>query len=112
MKKLASVAIVLLMSVPVAALSDEPRNEAECVVALSDALKTECLKIYANAGEASTRDQCLNAIAQQVELVCGQFFGEGADFCATCTKSCTDNFERGSDSRKECLRMCLSNQAC
>ena len=112
MTNLASVVVSVLMFFPVAALSDEPRNEAECVVALSDALKTECLKIYANAGDASMRDQCLNAIAQQVELVCEQFFGEGADFCATCTKSCTDNFEPGSDSRRECLTMCLSNQAC
>ena len=109
---LAIVAVESLVLTPLDSDADDPRNESECLTALADALETECLRIYASADQASTRDQCLNAIIPQIKSVCEQFFGVGADFCATCNKSCTDNFASGSNSRKECLTMCLNHQGC
>ncbi len=112
MTNLAIVAVAILVLTPIDSDADDPRNESECLTALADALETECLRIYASADQASTRDQCLNAIIPQIKPVCEQFFGEGADFCATCNKSCTDSFASGSNSRKECLTMCLNHQGC
>ena len=112
MTRLAIVVVALLVLIPIDSDAEDPRNKSECLTALADALETECRRIYAGAEQASMREQCLNAIAQQLEPVCEKFFGEGADFCATCNKGCTDNFESGSGRRKECLRMCLNNPDC
>ncbi len=112
MMRLAVIAVALLVLMPADSDADDPRNKSECLTALADALQKECRRIYAGAEQASLREQCLNAVASQLEPVCEQFFGEGADFCATCNKGCTDNFEPGSERRKECLRMCLSSPGC
>ena len=112
MTKLAVVAVAILTLTPVDSGAGDPRNKSECLTALAGALETECRKIYAGAEQASMREQCLNAIAPQLEPVCEQFFGEGADFCATCNKGCTDSFPSGSDRRKECLTMCLNHPGC
>lgn len=112
MTKLASVAAVILVLTTADSNAGDPRNESECQTALSGALETECRRIYAGSDQASTRDQCLNAIVSQVERVCKQFFGEDADFCASCNKGCTDSFPAGSDPRRECLVMCLNHQSC
>jgi len=112
MKRLAIVAFALLVLTPVGSDAGDPRNKSECLTALAGALETECRRIYAGAEQTSMREQCLGAVAPQLEPVCEQFFGEEADFCATCNKACTDNFQPGSGDRKECLNMCLSNPGC
>ncbi len=112
MTRSAIVVVAILVLTPIDSDADDPRNESECLTALVDALEIECLRIYAGADQLPMRDQCLNAIVPQAKLVCEQFFGEGADFCANCNKSCTDNFASGSDTRKECLTMCLNHQGC
>jgi hypothetical protein len=112
MKKLAIAAIAILVLTPVDADARDPRDKPECLSALADALASECRRIYAGAEQESMREQCLNAIAPHLEPVCEQFFGNGADFCATCNKACTDNFSPGSERRKECLTMCLNQPGC
>ncbi len=112
MTKLAIVAVAILVLTPVDSEAVDPRNKSECLTALAGALDSECRRIYDGAEQTSTREQCLNAIAPQLEAVCEQFFGEGADFCATCNNSCTDSFPSGSDRRKECLSMCLNHPDC
>ncbi len=110
--RLVFVTVAILVLTPVGSDAGDPRNKPECLIALADALETECRRIYAGAEQTSMREQCLNAIAPQLEPVCEQFFGEEADFCATCNKGCTDNFQSGSDRRKECLTMCLNQPGC
>ncbi len=112
MTKLAIVAVAILVLTPVDSEAVDPRNKSECLTTLAGALESECRRIYDGAGQESTREQCLNAIAPQLESVCEKFFGEGADFCATCNKGCTDSFPSGSDRRKECLTMCLNHPGC
>jgi hypothetical protein len=112
MIKLAVVAMAILVLTPVDSDAGDPRDKSECLTALADALESECRRIYAGAEQESMREQCLNAIAPQLEPVCEQFFGNGADFCATCNKGCTDNFLPGSERRKECLTMCLNQPSC
>ena len=111
MMKLAIV-VVAMLSVPLSAYANDPRNKSECLTALAKSLKTECRRIYAEADQAQMQEQCLNAIATQLDPVCEQFFGPQADFCATCNKGCTDHFPSGSDHRKECLTMCLNHSGC
>ena len=112
MMKLAAVAVAILALTPVHSDAGDPRNKSECLTALAGALDSECRRIYAGAEQSTMREQCLNAIAPQLEPVCERFFGEGVDFCATCNKGCTDSFPSESDSRKECLTMCLNNPGC
>ena len=112
MGKLAIVAVALLALSPMGSTADDPRNKSECLTAMASALDTECRRIYSSADQTSAREQCLGAIASQLEPVCEQFFGEEADFCATCNKGCTDNFLQGSERRKECLSMCLNHSGC
>ena len=112
MTTLAIVAVAILVLTPVDSEAVDPRNESECLIALAGALESECRRIYEGAGQESTREQCLGAIAPQLESVCEKFFGEGADFCATCNNSCTDSFPSGSERRKECLSMCLNHPGC
>ena len=112
MMKLAVVVMAILALTPVDSDAGDPRNKAECLTALAGALESECRRIYAGAEQATMREQCLNAIAPQLEPVCERFFGGGVDFCATCNKGCTDSFPSESDSRKECLTMCLNNPGC
>lgn len=112
MRKLALAAIAILTFTPVDSDAGDPRNMSECMTSLAAAMESECPRLYAGAEQAPMREQCLSAIASQVESVCKQFFGEGVDFCATCTKGCTDSFPSESDRRKECLTMCLSHSDC
>ena len=109
---MALVAVAMLVLAPVDSYAGDPRNKSECLSALSGALESECRRIYAGTDQASMREQCLIAIAPQLEPVCEQFFGEGTDFCVTCNKGCTDSFPSGSERRKECLTMCLNHSSC
>jgi hypothetical protein len=110
--KILALAVALLILAPVDSQAGDPRNKSECLNQLAGALETECRRIYAGADQVAMREQCIDAIGSQLEPVCEQFFGEGADFCATCNEACTDNFPQGSDRRKECLTMCLSHSGC
>ena len=112
MRKLALVAVAILILTPVDSDAGDPRNKSECVTALAAAMQSECPSLYAGAEQAPMREQCLGLIGSQVESVCEQFFGKGVDFCATCNKGCTDNFPSESGRRKECLSMCLSHSDC
>ena len=103
---------LVLLSICFAADAQDPRNKDECLSALTDPLAAECSKRFAGTDQSDSRKQCIALVAPQVEMICEQFFGAGVDFCATCTRQCTDTIHVGSPERKECLAMCLNHQSC
>ena len=94
------------------AVAQNPTNKAECLQMMRGPLEAQCQKMFAKGGQTDQLASCFAAIDPQVSSVCGQFFGEGRDFCATCTSSCTKNFEPGNDERRQCLAMCLAQPGC
>lgn len=112
MMKITFLLVVLLVIGAMESHAADPRNESECISMTREPMKAECRRIFSGAEQAPMLESCLSAIDQQLEVVCKQFFGEGKDFCAVCTKSCTDNFQAGNSRRKECLAMCLDHPGC
>jgi hypothetical protein len=72
-------------------------------------VEARCRALFTESGQQAS---CLQQVAPQVKRTCDQFFGEGQDFCAICTASCTRHFPAGEPKRRECLSMCLSQQRC
>lgn len=87
----------------------DPTNMSECVSTIKPLIETQCRSMFTDEEQ---RSSCLQQVGAQVQQTCNQFFGEGRDFCATCTSSCTQNFPSGDPKRRECLSMCLSQPRC
>jgi hypothetical protein len=111
-RALRTLLIAAVVSLPVIAQAADPRNLEECVQMTRAPLEAQCRSIFAAAGQAVERAACLEQIGPQLQSVCEQFFGEGRDFCATCTASCTGTFDSGDGRRRECLAMCLQQPGC
>ena len=91
------------------AAAGDPTNKAQCLSSLRSAIESRCEQMFTDAEQKTA---CLQQVGSQVEQTCQQFFGEGTDFCAACTSSCTQNFDSTNKRRRECLDMCLKQRAC
>ena len=100
-------ALALALSATVQAR--DPTNMSECVSTIKPLIESQCKSMFT---DEQKRSSCLQQVGPHVQQTCNQFFGEGQDFCATCTSSCTQNFPSGDPKRRECLSMCLSQPRC
>jgi len=90
----------------------DPRNLTECVQMTRAPLEQRCDGLFGGPGQGEQHAACLGQVATHLRAVCEQFFGEGRDFCATCTSNCTEAFPAGEGKRGECLSMCLRQPGC
>ena len=97
------------LALTTSAAAGDPTNKAQCLSRLRSAIESRCEQMFS---EAEQKTACLQQVGSQVEQTCNQFFGEGTDFCASCTSSCTQNFDSATKRRKECLSMCLRQRGC
>ena len=114
MRRLSLVAVALFVGLPLAGAAQgaDPRNMTECVQMTRAPLEAQCRSIFSRPDQEAERGACLERVGPQLEALCQQFFGEGTDFCATCTSSCTKTFPSGEGKRRECLAMCMRQPGC
>ena len=106
--------LAVLLAVPLAAPAQggNPRNMTECVQMTRAPLESQCRVIFGAPGQETQRSACLERVGPQLQAVCQQFFGDGSDFCSTCTSSCNQAYAAGDGKRRECLTMCLQQPGC
>lgn len=91
-------------------MAKDPTTKAECLRMVRGPLEAQCRSQF--AGQPSQLGACLQLGAPLLEQVCDQFFGDGVDFCATCTSTCTRVYASGDGQRRECLAMCMEHPGC
>lgn len=106
------VVLIVALASASTARAQNPTNKSECLQMTRGPLETQCRNMFSGADQKEQQAACLAQIGLQLDEVCEQFFGEGRDFCATCTSSCTQSYPPGNDKRRQCLAMCLDQPGC